>query len=48
MKKLFRPFQDMLHNNYEKMTFYKSPGGRSKKVRKYDNVDLTKEFQIRN
>ena len=36
-----------MHNSYEKMTFYKTPRGRSKKIRKYDNVDLTKEFQFR-
>lgn len=29
------------------MTFYKAPRGRSKKVRKYDHVDLTKEFEFR-
>ena len=47
MKKLLRPLQDALHNNYEKMTFYKAPRGRSKKVRKYEHVDLTKEFELR-
>ena len=47
MKKLFRPFQDAMHQSYEKMTFYKTPRGRSTKIRKYDNVDLTKEFEFR-
>lgn len=37
----------MLHNSYEKMTFYKTPRGRSKKIRKYANVDLSKEFEYR-
>ena len=36
-----------MHNSYEKMTFYKAPRGRSKKVRKYDHVDLSKEFEFR-
>jgi hypothetical protein len=36
-----------MHNSYEKMTFYKTPRGRSKKVRSYDQVDLTKEFEFR-
>jgi len=44
---LLRPVQDALHNSYEKMTFYKAPRGRSKKVRKYEHVDLSKEFEIR-
>ena len=47
MKKLFRPLQDALHNSYEKMTFYKAPRGRSKKIRRYENVDLSKEFEMR-
>lgn len=36
-----------MHTSYEKMTFYKAPAGRSKKVRRYDHVDLTKEFEMR-
>jgi len=47
MKKLFRPFQQALHDRYEQMTFYKTPRGRSKKIRKYEHVDLTKEFEYR-
>ena len=47
MKKLFRPFMDYAHNSYEKMTFYKAPSARSKKLRKYSNIDLTKEFEHR-
>lgn len=47
MKKLIRPLQDALHNSYERMTFYKTPRGKSKKVRKYEHVDLTKEFEFR-
>jgi hypothetical protein len=29
------------------MTFYKTPRGRSNKIRKYENIDLTKEFEYR-
>jgi hypothetical protein len=29
------------------MTFYKTPRGRSTKIRKYENIDLTKEFEYR-
>ena len=47
MRKLFRPFQDAMHNSYEKMTFYKTPRGRSKKTRKFTDIDLTKEFEFR-
>jgi len=47
IRKLFRPFQEFMHNKYEKMTFYKAPRGRSRKVRKYADVDLTKEFEFR-
>ena len=47
MRKLLRPFMDMAHNSYEKMTFYKAPAGRSKKLRRYSNIDLTKEFEFR-
>jgi hypothetical protein len=47
MRKLLRPLQDAMHNSYEKMTFYKTPRGRSKKMRRYEHVDLTKEFAFR-
>lgn len=47
MKKLLRPLQDAMHARYEKMTFYKTPRGRSRKVRRYENVDLSKEFEVR-
>ena len=36
-----------MHNSYERMTFYKTPRGRSKKMRKYAHIDLTKEFEFR-
>ena len=29
------------------MTFYKTPRGKSRKIRKYEHVDLSKEFEIR-
>lgn len=29
------------------MTFYKTPRGRSRKIRKYEHVDLSKEFEVR-
>lgn len=47
MKKLLRPFQEAMHQRYEKMTFYKTPRGKSRKMRKYEHVDLSKEFEIR-
>ena len=47
MKKILRPFKEAMHNSYEKMTFLKAPAGRSKKIRRYDHIDLTKEFEFR-
>lgn len=47
MRKLLRPFQEAMHQRYEKMTFYKTPRGKSRKIRKYEHVDLSKEFEIR-
>jgi len=47
MKKLLRPLQEAMHQSYEQMTFYKTPRGRSRKMRKYENVDLSKEFEVR-
>ena len=38
---------DAANNSYEKMTFYKAPRARSKKLRTYTNIDLTKEFEYR-
>jgi hypothetical protein len=29
------------------MTFYKTPRGRSRKMRKFSDIDLTKEFEFR-
>ena len=29
------------------MTFYNAPTAKSKKIRKYANIDLTKEFEFR-
>ena len=47
MKKLFRPFQEAMHQSYEKMTFYRTPRGRSRKIRKYEHIDISKEFDFR-
>ena len=47
MKRLFRPFMDAVHNHLEDIKFYRSPRARSKKLRRYEHVDLTREFQLR-
>ena len=47
MKKLLRPLTEALNQSYERMTFYKAPRGRSRKIRRYENVDLSKEFEFR-
>lgn len=39
---------DSVHYQYEKLFFYAAPRSRSTKQRKYAQVDLTKEFEIRN
>jgi hypothetical protein len=36
---------DSIHRSYEKLFFYNAPRGRSKKIRRYDHVDITKEFE---
>ena len=47
MKRLFRPFMDAVHNQLEGMKFYRADRSRSTKIRRYEQVDLTREFQIR-
>ena len=37
---------DALHRSYEKVFFYNAPRARSKKVRKYEHIDITREFEI--
>ncbi len=37
---------DAVHRSYEKIFFYQAPRGRSKKVRKYEHIDVTREFEI--
>ena len=44
MKRLFRPFMDAVHNQLEGMKFYRADRSRSTKVRRYEQVDLTREF----
>ena len=36
-----------MHQSYEKMTFYRTPRGRSRKIRKYEHIDISKEFDFR-
>lgn len=47
MKKLFRPFMDAVHNQLEGMKFYRAPRAGSTKARRYEQIDLTREFEIR-
>jgi len=45
MKKLFKPFVKMASSYYEGTTLTKVPRSRSRKVRKYINIDIQKEFE---
>lgn len=47
MKKLFKPFIKAATSYYEGTTLTKVPRSRSRKVRKYENVDISKEFEKR-
>jgi len=38
---------DAVHNQLEGMKMYRSPRARSIKVRRYEQIDLTREFEIR-
>jgi hypothetical protein len=37
---------DAVHRSYEKLFFYNAPRARSKKVRRYEQIDVTREFEI--
>ena len=37
---------DALHRSYESLFFYNAPRGRSKKTRRYEHIDITREFEI--
>ncbi len=47
MKRLFRPFMEAVHNQLEQAKFYRSPRATSVKPRRYEQIDLTREFEIR-
>lgn len=47
MKKLFNPIVKAFQNYYESTTFAKRPRSKSRKVRKYANVDISKDFEKR-
>ena len=47
MKRVFRPFVDAVHNQIEQMKFYRPDRARSSKLRRYEQIDLTREFEIR-
>jgi len=47
MKRLFRPLVDAVHNQLEQMKFYRPDRARSTKMRRYEQIDLTREFEIR-
>ena len=47
MKRLWQPFMNAVHNQLEGMKNYRPPRAASKKVRRYEQVDLTREFEIR-
>lgn len=38
--------RDAIHRSYEKLFFYNAPRARSMKKRRYENVDITREFEI--
>lgn len=46
MKRLFQPLMDSVHRSYERMFLSKAPRSRSTKIRRYEHVDVTKEFEI--
>ena len=37
---------DAVHRGYEKLFFYNAPRSRSKKIRRFDHIDVTREFEI--
>lgn len=46
MKRLIDAFPNMVHRSYERLFFYNAAGAASKKVRRYEHVDITKEFEL--
>jgi len=46
MKRIYQPMMDAVHRSYEKLFFYNAPRARSKKLRRYQNIDITREFEI--
>ena len=46
MRKLVNAFPDAVHRTYEKLFFYNAAGARSTKIRRYEHVDITKEFEL--
>jgi hypothetical protein len=46
MKKFFKPLLDSAHKFYENRRHFPAPRARSKKIRKYEHVDISKEFEI--
>ena len=47
MKKIFRPIVKAFQNYYEGTTLTKAPRSMSRKVRKYANIDISKDFERR-
>lgn len=46
MKRIYQPMMDTVHRGYEKLFFYNAPRSRSKKIRRFDHIDVTREFEI--
>jgi len=46
MKRIYQPMMDAVHRGYEKLFFYSAPRSRSKKIRKFEHIDVTREFEI--
>ena len=48
MKKFFRPLTESLETVYERQKHHKMPRAKGKRVRRYAQVDIQREFEIRN
>ena len=46
MKRIYQPMMYAVHRSYEKLFFYNAPRARSKKLRRYEHIDITREFEI--
>jgi len=46
MKRIYQPMVDAMHRSYEKLFFYSAPRSRSKKIRRFEQIDVTREFEI--